>query len=110
MITDETMQGIAAEHGRVRRLSARVDGEDFQIAVKVPSRAEFKRLVAATAKAEDAQGKQEELENFLLRHRVYPDTGEWDRMLDDAPGLVETFANKLLEICGLNAEVTAKKY
>lgn len=113
-ISDEKIEQLRKEHAHVHHLTCRLpeggDADVYEVVCKRPNRAEFKRFLSERGKCQgDVQRADEVLEAFLRRHLLLPDKLEFDAMLDERPGLLETFASKLLDLCGAGAEVEAKK-
>lgn len=106
-MTEQGIKELQEKHGKIHVLSVEVDGDHYEVVVKRPSRAEFKRYRGDSMK--EGAKRDEVAEEFLLRH-IVSERAEWDAIAEDRPGLVETFVVKLLGICGFGAEVEAKKY
>lgn len=76
------------------------------IIVRSPDRATYKKF---RAHMQDDRRKLDAPEVLLRSCILHPDSAAVDVLLDQQPGLVETFANKLLEIAGLEKSESVEK-
>ena len=76
-----------------------------EIVVRRPDRPVWKRF---QAQAQDDRRRQEALENLVTGCLVYPENGGWDAMVDERPGLVQSFGNAIVELAGA-AQAVEKK-
>jgi hypothetical protein len=92
--------------GKLREFSATVEGKEYIVYVRRPSRAEYKDFRAA---ASNDKKQAAALETLLCTCVVYPSGAAFQAMLDEAPGLSETFGEELLKIAGLAVSADSKK-
>jgi hypothetical protein len=92
---------------KLREFSATVDAKEYVVYARKPSRAEYKRF---RQDASDDRKKASALEMLVCSCVLYPDGAAFQALLDEAPGLSETFGEELLKACGLAVSADAKKF
>lgn len=102
-VPKEVIDQAKQAHGEVYCL----EGADVAVLVRSPKRAEYRKFKATVlgnqAAAADA------LETLLREVVVFPDSAAFDALLEQKPGLSETFGQKVLEIAGVSEQVSLKK-
>jgi hypothetical protein len=93
--------------GRLHEFAATVDGKEFVVYARRPSRAEYKRFRADINNEKKQAGAVEMLLSSCILH---PNTAAFQAILEEAPGLSETFGEELLKVCGLAVSADSKKF
>jgi hypothetical protein len=102
---DKTVEALKAKHPDVKLVVLTAPGGE-EVVVKKPDRIAFRRYRGAMM--DDAR-RADANENLLRQCLVHPDAAAFEAMLDEAPGLSDTFSGKLLRIAGLGNETQVEK-
>jgi hypothetical protein len=89
------------------RFVATVSGKEYVVYAVRPTRALYKRF---RKQVSDDRVKSEALELLVCECVVHPEPALFQAVLDEAPGLSETFGEKLLEVSGLSVAADAKAF
>jgi len=101
-ITAEQRFELVQKHGEVLVL-----GSDFgDVAFRIATRAEWQRMIDEQAR-DLTQGVA--LRNLVYSCRVWPEGPDFDRLIERAPGMVQSLGNELVEFCGLGRRLVRKK-
>lgn len=100
-ITDDKIQELRAQH---RNKVLHLKNGDSEAVFRMPSRDEY----FAFRTDEDAP-KYERYERILLGCCVYPERPQFMAMLEEYPGLIDSFINELLVWSGVKKAEVVKK-
>lgn len=101
-ITPEKVAELEAKHGKVLHLRR----EAGEAVFRRPKRDEWRKFKADLGNDE---GKHMASENLVIACAVWPERAQFEALLDDAPGLIDAFANGLTSWSGLGQAETVKK-
>lgn len=99
---DATLQKLKVEHGNGLYL---LEAGDHAIVARAPGRAVWKKFRATLT----TDRKADALELLVRDCVVHPTGAEFEAMLDERPGLAETFGNELADIAGAGDEAERQK-
>lgn len=92
----------------LNHLSARIDGELFEMIARTPSGGEYDRFREQRSSDEPAL-KVGASKALLSNVRMWPEPAEYAALIKAKPGLVETFIGEVMEAAGISRAVTRKK-
>lgn len=95
--TQEQIDALKAQHGDLRRVKTKRG----DVIVRGPDQGEWRRFRAESG---DAKKKAQSVETLVRACVVHPAAPAFSAMLDRAPALVETLAESVLELAGLEEE------
>ena len=99
------MQQLKDKHPTLKLvLLTAPDGQE--VVVRKPDRMMYRRY---RGQMMDEGRRADANEIFLRQCTVYPSEAELEAMIDDAPGLADTFSGKLLKVAGLAGEDKVEK-
>jgi len=101
-IDEATLQKLKAEHGDGLYL---LEAGDYSIVARAPGRQIWKKFRATLT----TDRKAESLELLVRDCLVHPAGAEFEAMLEERPGLAETFGNELADIAGAGDEAERRK-
>lgn len=101
MIDHELAAALKDKHGNDLHVLAH-DG--VEIVCKRPGKAEYRRFRHMTL---DERRKEDAAETFVRDCTVYPEAKELGVAFEVRPGLIDTFASKLVELAGTAKECEA---
>lgn len=104
--TPDQLAQLKAQHGNVYRVHAKLDDAVQVFLVRVATPGEWGRFMAMIG---DDKKRASALDVLLRQVALWPSVEQREVMLTRYPGLVETFGNRLTEICGLTASAEAEK-
>ena len=107
--TEEEIQQLKEKFPGANLHTLVIDGTDRNseaVICKAPSRGDWKRFMQMTA---DKDRRNAALETLVRGCLVWPDAAAFDEMLEDKPGLCETFGTALTRIAGLQGDAESKK-
>lgn len=106
VITKEIASRVKAENPDVELHVLEATGQE--VIVRPPTRGEYE--VYKNKLADAKPGKRMAANEALVRGvLVYPSIEEFDALLEEKPGLVESYLEKVLELAGLVEDSTSRK-
>lgn len=95
--TQEQIAALKAQHGDLRRVKTKRG----DVIVRGPDQGEWRRFRADSA---DPKKKAQSVETLVRACVVHPDPPLFSALLERAPALVETLAESVLELAGLEED------
>lgn len=102
----ETKEKLKTQYGDVWIMTAPLESQIIEIAVKKPSRAAYDQY---RQNLFDEDRRRFAFLNLLMECVVYPDRSQMDSILDELPGLPETFGPECAKLAGNTRAVEVKK-
>ena len=108
MIDQDTLEKLKAEHGPVYVIpfEDRYTGEKAAVAIRRPSKGEYKRFRAMGL---DENQRQQATETLARAVIVFPDAADVQRLDDEYPAFLDKVGNEAYRIAGGGQQVEAKK-
>lgn len=104
MLTDEQLDKFKTDHGRIAHLIGK--GGGWEVVLRKPNRAEWRKFKADAANPSTASVAQENLCRVLA---VHPPKGDaFEALLNEWPAIPEAFAGALHDLIGMSVEETGK--
>jgi hypothetical protein len=103
MLTAEQIAALKDKHGPDLHLLRSPDGS-IEVVAKRPGRGEYRRFRRMTL---DERKKEDASETFVRDCIVFPDAAELAKIFEVQPGLVDTWASKLIDLAGTAKECEA---
>ena len=100
--SDEVVSALKDAHGELHQLEA----NGLVVIVRKPSRGEYKRFMSEGA---DDRKRVNASENLVRTCVVWPERKVFDQMLEEFPGLAESYGFQVLEMAGAVEEASRKK-
>ena len=97
-LTQEQIDALKEQHGDLRSVKTKRSGT---IIVRGPSAGEWRRWRADSA---DVKKRAQSVETLVRACVVHPDAAGFSALLERAPALVETLAESVLELAGLEED------
>lgn len=100
---EELVEQLKKQHGvsKVHVFSA----SGHTVLVRMPATAVWRRF---RSEMNDVRRRDDAGERLLRSCLLHPDQAGFDAMVEDQPGLLDTFANELAEVAGLAKSVEKK--
>jgi hypothetical protein len=96
-LTPEKIEQLKDAHGELRRVKTKRG----DVVVRGPSVGEWRRWRAESA---DAKRRAQSIETLVRSCVVHPEPPAFGELLEKAPALVETLAEAVLELAGLEED------
>jgi hypothetical protein len=104
MLTQEQLDDLRIKHGRIAHLIGK--GGSWEVVLRRPTRIEVKKFRADAHNPASASSAQETLVRVIA---VSPPAGpEFERLLDDWPGIPEAFPGPIQDLIGMTVEESGK--
>ena len=110
-VTEELLAQLTVQHGRVAKVSSKArttrrgveikPGADWECVFRKPTPSEYKAFRADSVNPQRAPDSQEILARKTV---VHPNRMEFDRLLDEFPGIPAAAGWSLKKLCGLTVE------
>lgn len=101
-ISDEKLEELASTHGECVVISTKLG----DVAFRAPKRTEYDRYLSCLF---DDKKRHKAAEILLRACRVCPTAEEFDKMLEQAPGIIMSCSLPVLELAGQASEPEVRK-
>lgn len=103
-IDDKTVAEFEAKYGTGKILHLKRHGEEALF--RRPNREEWRLFMT---QIHDEDTRADAIERLAVKCCVYPDSSELNRILDDKPGLAQSWGNEVSSFAGMGRAETVKK-
>lgn len=104
MLTQEQIQELEVQHGRIAHVRSRTEGE-WEVVLKKPKRSDYKMFRSQSHNSSQAADAQEILVRKMV---VYPDADAFMAMLEEYPAIPEACTGAVALLTGLAAAADSK--
>ena len=101
-ISEEKFAALESEHGEIAVVTTKLG----DVAFRRPKRAEYDRYLSFLF---DEKKRPKAQEVIVRSCRIYPTGEEFDKMIQEAPGICVTCSGAVLELAGQVAEPEVRK-
>ena len=104
MLSQEQLQELEAQHGRIAHVRSRTEGE-WEIVLKKPKRSDYKMYRTQSSNPRDLLDAQEILVRKML---VFPDADTFAAMLEEYPAIPEACTMAVVNLTGMAVAADSK--